>query len=80
MTKTQFAQCATVARNLEIDLSTEDLTPFDGCGLSGFKPIFVTVKQVARFIRWQSLCFNGEVDSKELQDCAEIARRSFTLI
>lgn len=52
MNKAEMTQALTIAKNADIDLTNEDISLFDGYGLNGFVPIHVTVKQVARVIRW----------------------------
>ena len=80
MKLSQFSQAAKIAADLSIDLSDEDDSILFGCGLPGFKPVYVTLRQVAKFIRWQTLCFNGAIDTNEMQECARIAKKSFLVI
>lgn len=79
MTKDEFAQAFKIAKS-DKDLSKVDDSTLWGCGLPGFKPVHVTLDQVARFIRWQSFTFAGTVDAKELDECAHIARRNFLCV
>ena len=80
MTRSQFAECATLARDYSRDFSTVDDSPLYGCALPNFKPVFVTREQVATFIRWQCAYINGNgFDASALAECADIAREKFTL-
>jgi hypothetical protein len=63
-----------------VDLSKEDIEVFVGFGLSDFKPVYVTIRQVARLIRWQAQLWNGEWDSEALQEIANYGRKRFKII
>jgi hypothetical protein len=81
MTRNQFASAVTLARDYSRDFSAIDDSSLFGCGLPGFKPVFVTVEQVAKFVRWQCAFINGNgFDGEALQECADIARAKFTLV
>ena len=81
MTRNQFATAVSLARDFSRDLSAVDDSPLFGCGLPGFKPVFVTTEQVAKFVRWQCAYINGNgFDGKALAECADIARARFTLV
>lgn len=82
MTRNQFASAVTLARDYSRDFSTVDDSPLYGCGLPDFKPVFVTVEQVAKFVRWQCAYIYGAsgFDSEALAECADIARTKFTLV
>jgi hypothetical protein len=82
MTRNQFATCVSLARDYSRDLSTVDDSAIFGCGLPGFKPIFVTREQVAKFVRWQCSYIYGAsgFDGESLAECADIARAKFTLV
>lgn len=76
-----FARAASLAKTSPDPLFTPaNLAPFEGCGLPGFAPVFVTLAQVAAFVRWQALQFDGEFDAEALAECAAIARKKFFLI
>lgn len=81
MKKSEFSAAAALAFDYTKDLSNVDDAPLFGCGLSDFKPIFVTLEQVAKFIRWQCSYVNAVGhDADGLAECAGIAREKFTLI
>ena len=81
MTRNQFASAVTLARDYSRDFSAIDDSPLFGCGLPGFKPVFVTLEQVAKFVRWQCAFINGNgFDGESLAECAGIARAKFTLV
>lgn len=79
MTKAQFSAAFDIAK------SNQDLTQIDdsivfGCGLSDFKPVYITLEIVAKFIRWQAQFLNGGWDANALNECATIARRKFLIV
>jgi hypothetical protein len=81
MKKAEFSAAAALAFDYSKDLSHVDDAPLFGCGLSDFKPIFVTLEQVAKFVRWQCSYVNASGhDAEGLAECADIAREKFTLI
>ena len=80
MTNKEFKEVCKVALDFSIDLSNEDVSCFDGCGLRDFIPIVATVRQCASGIRWQCLMFNGGIDNEELNSCHDIFRRKITLV
>jgi len=80
MTKAEFSQAVKIAKDLNTDLSNKDDSIIFGCGLPNFVPVHVTIEQVAKFIRWQALQFNGEFDAHALNECAEIAKKKFLIV
>ena len=79
MNKNELSQAFDLARS-KADLSQEDDSVFMGFGLPDFKPVYVTIGQVARLIRWQCGQFNGGWDSHNLQQIAFFGRKRFTII
>lgn len=79
MTTKEFKQAIQLAED-KTDLSGFDIDCFDGCGLLDFKPIFVSIGQVARFIEYQARYLCGGWDQTELQYIANIARRKFQIV
>jgi hypothetical protein len=53
---------------------------FDRFGLPDFKPVHCSLTQVAALLRWQCLYLNGEIDGKELDSIASIARTKFIIV
>jgi hypothetical protein len=81
MTKTEFSKALKIAKsNEEIDPKQEPIDVFDGFALKGFVPVYVTLKQVARLIRWQAICMDGSIDSDNLQEVASFGRRRFLIV
>lgn len=81
MKKSEFSAAAALAFDYSKELAHVDDSALFGCGLPGFKPIFVTLEQVAKFIRWQCSFVNAVGhDADGLAECADIAREKFTLI
>lgn len=82
MTKSEFKQAVELAKlgSNGYGKNVDDSILF-GCGLSDFNyPVYVTIKQVAKFINWQAMQFNGEFDAIELDNCAHIAKKKFQII
>ena len=68
MTLKQFQEATRIAHGGE-DLDNVDMSVLDGYGLPGFGPVVAPLRSIARCIRWQTMCFNGSVDTVELQSC-----------
>ena len=79
MNKVELAKAFEIAKS-DVDLLQEDISIFDGFGLVDFSPVVVTVRQVARLIRWQCGLFNGGWDSNNLQEIAFFGRKRFNII
>ena len=80
MTKNQFSQAVAIAKLGSKGYGDADDSILFGCGLPDFEPVHVTLNQVARFINWQAMQFNGEWNAEELDNCAHIARRKFLIV
>ena len=80
MTKQEFKQAVQIAALGSNGYGDADDSILYGCGLSDFKPVTVTLKQVARFINWQAMQFNGEWNAIELDNCAAIAKKKFQIV
>ena len=64
MTTPEFKRAFAIATS-EADLSNEDIGVFDGFGLRAFKPVVVSLRQLAKLIRWQALSMG---DSRVIAD------------
>jgi len=53
MSPLEWAGACRLAFDRDTDLSSVSDEPLHGCGLPGFKPVQVTMQQVAKLIRWQ---------------------------
>ena len=80
MNKAEMAQALKIAKNPDNDLTGEDISLFDGYGLPGFVRIHVTLRQVARVIRWQAQRMDGTWDGEEINMIAHHGRRRFVII
>lgn len=87
MNATQFSMAMEIAQDKNftyIDGNgkwTVDCSAFDGCGLPEFDgPIYVTLEQVAAFVKYQAMQMNGEWNAIELQNIAVIGRKHFIII
>lgn len=79
MTKKELREILEVAKS-NVTLLDEDLSIFDGYGLKDFDKVYVTKNQVAKLIRWQTFQFNGNIDSKALNDLINIGSKKFIII
>ncbi len=78
MTKDELKQAVALAGSegtLPLDLEV-----FDGFGRHDFKPVHVTVRQVAGLIRWQCQRFDREMDAEALDEIAREGRRKFVIV
>ena len=78
MNKAELNEALAVAKS-NADLSMEDISIFDGFGLSDFQPVHVTIGQVARLIRYQCQQMDGGYDAENFNDIAEFGRKRFTV-
>ena len=79
MTSEQFRRAFKLADS-GADLSGFSLDYFDGFGLPDFQPVTVRVGDVARLIRWQGACINGDWDMAGVGEVRECGRRSFVVV
>jgi len=79
MNKKEIVQALAIAKSNE-DLSAVDDNVMIGYGLKDFKPIHLTLRQVAKVIRWDCIRFNGELDSEEFDDFCRIAKTKFVIV
>jgi hypothetical protein len=80
MTKKEFKDACTLAFKCPNLTGTFDnIQLFDGFGLSEFKPVACTLKDLAGLIKWQCLMFNGSVDAEALDDIWSL-RKKFLVI
>jgi hypothetical protein len=79
MTKDEFSKAVEIAKS-DADLSADVTGLFDGCGLPGFEPVHVTLRNVAELIRWQALQLNGQFDAEALNEVANIGRKRFIIV
>lgn len=79
MTKAEFAKAYNLAKSNE-QLNYENMDLFAGYGLAGFKPVHVTIADIASLIRWQALQLNGQFDGEELHNIALAGKKGFIII
>jgi len=68
MNAKQIKEATKLAQNKDIDLSSEDDSILLGCGLPEFKPVYTTVRIVAKFMKYQCAMFNGNWDWTEYNE------------
>ena len=87
MTAAEFKKAFLIADDETVEnlISTEDISIFDGFGLSDFTPTVATLRQVAALMRWQALFFmrpkNGSKwDTDALNEIREACRKKVTVL
>ena len=81
MTKPELTKALAIAKSeKELNDSNASIDIFDGYGLSCFKPVHVTIDQVARLIRWQCAYIGGGWDAKELDNLCHLAKKRFLIV
>jgi hypothetical protein len=78
MTTKEFNEVVRIASR-ESDMP-ENIDCFWKFGLPEFKPVYVTLRQVAALIRYQAVQFNGEFDQEALQEVKDHGKRKFLII
>lgn len=63
-----------------VDLDSYDYTPLIGCALPDFKPVVTTIPVVAKFLRYQCQCINGDWDWREYENLLPIFRSQVTVV
>jgi len=79
MTKDEFKEAFALAES-QADLSEADIDVFCGFANGGYGPVYVTIQQVARLIRWQAQYLNGQWDNEALREIAERGRGRFQIV
>jgi len=81
MTKNQLQRAVELATSEE-DLTNENeqMEIFDGFGLDDFKPVTVTVKQLASLVRWQCVQFSGGINADALEEVASCGKKRFQIV
>ena len=81
MTRNELSRALAIAySDEELDETNAPISPFDGYGLPDFDPVYVTVYQIARLIRWQCFFWDGTLDNDEFQGIATLGRKRFLVI
>lgn len=79
MTHPEFQEAFRIA-NSEEDLTNVDDSHLFGFGLPDFQPTSTTLKAVAKIIRWQAHQFNGEWNSKMLEEVRRFGKKRFLIV
>ncbi len=79
MTDAEFKAAFAIAQS-DAKLENEDIEIFNGFGLSDFKQVVCTSKQLARLIRWQCHQLNGGIDAEALNDIRRYGRHRFVVV
>jgi hypothetical protein len=81
MRKAELSQALEIAKSdTELDEKNASIVPFDGFGLEGFDPVFVTLEQIARLIRWQCFVMDGSIDDNNFQEIAHYGKKRFMVV
>ena len=68
MTAAEFKFCVAVAKDRSVDLSGVDDSALYGFGLPDFVPVHVSIKAVAKCLRWQCCTFAGGWDERQFNE------------
>ncbi len=80
MNKQEFAKALALAKeDAKVPIKT-DISIFMGFGLKDFKPVSVTVAQVAKLINYQALMSSGAYDIAALNDVGFHGEKRFIII
>jgi len=79
MTRDELKQATAIAMDRNADLSNVDDSLFFGFGLPNYKPVNVTLRQIAKLIRWQAVQLNGELNADLYNEVADVGRRKFVV-
>ena len=78
MTKSQLSEALKLAKtDQEIE---ESIDIFYGFGIQGFTPVYVTIPQIAKLIRYQCFTFAGTIDDENFQEIANYGRSKFLVV
>lgn len=81
MTTQEFKKAFDLAKRRKShgEIPDTDIGMFSGFALRDFRPVTVTLEQVARLIRWQAQMFNGDWDAEQLGIIREAGRKGFII-
>ncbi len=68
MTTTEIKLATAIAQDKSIDLSKENDDVLFGIALPDFKTVSVSIRVVAKQMRWQCQCMDGSWDYKEFNE------------
>lgn len=68
-----------LAEDTAQDLSDADMDILFGFGLPGFQPVTVSLRSIARCMRWQCLCWDGSWDEHQYNEDLPHYRRNVTV-
>lgn len=79
MTKEELKQAVTIAKSSIV--LNRDISIFNGFALRDFKPLVVTIDDIAALVRWQAVCIlTGELDTEALNEIAQYGRNRFLVV
>ena len=79
MTKTELAAALKLSLT-DAELENVEIDIFYGFGLPDFTPVYVTLEQVAKLIRWQCHTFSGGIDAEALNELCHCGRTRFQVL
>ena len=78
MTKPELTKAFEIAKsNTEL---ADNLSLFDGFGLKDFQPVYCSLQDVAKLIRWQCQTFGGTWDMNAFQEIAHFGKKKFIIV
>jgi hypothetical protein len=79
MNRIQISKALAIAQSSE-DLSDVDDSTLIGYGLPDFTTTYVTLRQVAKMLRWQCFYFTGEINAEEFDQFCKLAKNRILII
>jgi hypothetical protein len=79
MTKKELAKAFQIAKSDTV-IPEDNLHLFNGFGLDDFKPVYCTLRDVAKLIRYQCQFLTGGWDMDAFQDIAFHSKKRFIII
>lgn len=76
----EFKRAFQIAKDKEIDINLSEIDVFSGFGLPDFKPVSVTINQIAGLIRWQAHCLDGSWNNEALEEIRNLGRKRFLIL
>jgi hypothetical protein len=80
MNALQIKLATAIAQDTTIDLSKENDGVLYGCGLPDFERVAVSIRCVAKLMRWQCQCLDGSWDWKQFNEDLPSYRDKMTII
>ena len=80
MTAKEFKKVFQLAKRDDFNPSLYDTNILNGCALSGFQRVSVTIEVAASFLRYHAICMDCSWDLHEVNNMEEIYKRKVNLL